>query len=370
KSEEIIIGLEEILFQAEDVVVTGTRTNHLYKNVPIATEVITKKEIENSGANNVKEILLTRSGINTNPSVYGGYELNIFGMDSRNILILIDGQPITGKFYDRVSLDHIATSNVDQIEITKGPSSSLYGSDAMAGVINIITNTNVNNNAIHCSMNYSSPEEIIKSNNLENGTLKYNVSIQKKLSPFLLLINTNLEQISNDKLIKESDIDDITKYSLNSVFQWKPNQLNTIRISNRFYQHFEDGESPLINTLTTIKRNNVSIDHSLDIKDNWILNHIFQRQTYNRNYTETWNAGPEVGTIEIDDLAAEYLDEYEFILNKKINLNNFNVGMETSNGSYKSNRIGINKQYINYHSIFAQYDAHILNDYNVIMGLR
>ena len=42
KSEELIISLEEILFQAEDVVVTGTRTNQLYKNVPIATEVITK----------------------------------------------------------------------------------------------------------------------------------------------------------------------------------------------------------------------------------------------------------------------------------------------------------------------------------------
>ena len=69
-------------------------------------------------------------------------------MDSRNILILIDGQPIIGKFYDRVSLDHIPTSNIDQIEITKGPSSSLYGSEAMAGVINIITNTDVNNNAI------------------------------------------------------------------------------------------------------------------------------------------------------------------------------------------------------------------------------
>ena len=95
KSEELIIGLEEILFQAEDIVVTGTRTNQLYKNAPIATEVITKKDIENSGVNNVKELLLTRAGVNVNSSVYGSYELNILGMDSRNILILIDGQPIT-----------------------------------------------------------------------------------------------------------------------------------------------------------------------------------------------------------------------------------------------------------------------------------
>ena len=94
------------------------------------------------------------------------------------------------------------------------------------------------------------------------------------------------------------------------------------------YQHFEDGESPLINTLTTIKRNNVSIDHSLDIKDNWIFNHIFQRQIYNRNYTETWNAGSESGTVETDDLTDEYLFEYEFTLNKKMDLNNFSSGSD------------------------------------------
>ena len=48
-------------------------------------------------------------------------------------------------------------------------------------------------------------EKASKSNNIKEGTLKYNVSIQKKLSPFLFLINTNLEQISNDKLIKEGN---------------------------------------------------------------------------------------------------------------------------------------------------------------------
>ena len=84
-TEELIIILDEIFFKAENVVVTGTRTNKLYKDVPIVTEVITKIDIEDSGAINVKELLLTRSGVNISPSVYGGSELNIIGMDSRNI---------------------------------------------------------------------------------------------------------------------------------------------------------------------------------------------------------------------------------------------------------------------------------------------
>ena len=86
-TENLMIMLDEIFFQADDVVVTGTRTEKIYKDVPIATEVITKKDIIDSGANDIKELLLARSGININPSVYGAYDVNIRGMDSRNILI-------------------------------------------------------------------------------------------------------------------------------------------------------------------------------------------------------------------------------------------------------------------------------------------
>ena len=122
---------------------TGTRSNKIYKNTPIATEVISKRDLESSGALNIKELLLTQSGISESPSIYGAYDINIQGMDSKNILFLIDGQPVTGKFYNRISLDHISTDNVEKIEITKGPSSSLYGSSAMGGTINIITGYNI-----------------------------------------------------------------------------------------------------------------------------------------------------------------------------------------------------------------------------------
>ncbi len=369
-SEELIITLDEIFFKAEDVVVTGTRTNKLYKDVPIATEVITKKDIENSGSINVKELLLTRSGVNINPSVYGGSELNILGMDSRNILIMIDGQPITGKFYDRVSLDHISIGNIDKIEITKGPSSSLYGSDAMAGVINIITNSNIDDNYLNLYLNYSLPEEVANSTGLINGSKRYKLGGPKHLGDLSISINTNIEQISTDKLIKESDIDNITKYSLSSLFQWKLNKYNTIKFRNSLYQHYENGVSSLIDTKTTIKQNNISLNHNLNIDKDWIFSHIFQRQTYSRNYTEKWNTGPYVGTIETDGLADEYFHEYECTLNKKYNLNSLNLGMETSYASYNNNRIGVDRQFIYANSFFSQYDALINNYYNVIIGLR
>ena len=144
----IIIKLDENFFISEDIVVTGTKSNKIYKNSPIATEVISKRDLENSAALNVKDLLFTQSGISESPSVYGAYDATIQGMDSKNILFLIDGQPITGKFYNRVSLDQISINNIEKIEITKGPSSSLYGSSSMGGTINIITKSIINKNKI------------------------------------------------------------------------------------------------------------------------------------------------------------------------------------------------------------------------------
>ena len=77
--------------------------------------------------------------MSTSVNVDGGVIFNMLGLDSRYILILKDGQPITGRFNNRVDLDQVSTSNIRKIEITKGPGSAVYGTDAMGGVINIIT---------------------------------------------------------------------------------------------------------------------------------------------------------------------------------------------------------------------------------------
>ena len=137
-SIDIDLALKKTFIKMDELVVTATRTKKLHKNVPIATEVINKSEIKRSGATNIADLLAQRSGVSLQTSVEGGSVLNLLGLDSRYILILVDGQPINGKFNNRVSLDQIQTYNVDKIEIVKGPSSSLYGSEAMAGVINII----------------------------------------------------------------------------------------------------------------------------------------------------------------------------------------------------------------------------------------
>ena len=110
--DNIVIRLNETLIQLNNVVVTSTRSGYLLRDVPVATEVIGKKEITESGANTVNELLQQRAGVSTSTNVDGGAIFNMLGLDSRYILILKDGQPITGQFNNRVDLNHISTNRL------------------------------------------------------------------------------------------------------------------------------------------------------------------------------------------------------------------------------------------------------------------
>jgi outer membrane receptor for ferrienterochelin and colicins len=135
----VVVPMTETLLQMNDVVVTSTRSGYLLRDVPIATEVIGTKEINESGATTVSDLLAQRAGVSTSVNVDGGAIFNMLGLDSRYILILKNNQPVTGKFNNRVDLNQVSTNRIKKIEITKGPGSAVYGTDAMGGVINIIT---------------------------------------------------------------------------------------------------------------------------------------------------------------------------------------------------------------------------------------
>lgn len=125
------------------VVVTASRTKELIKNTPAAVEVITQADMKKMGADNVVSALRLAENLNLEASGMVGNEVMLRGMETRHTLILIDGQKQAGEetanttnvyTLSRLNIDHI-----DRIEIVRGPSSALYGSEAMGGVINIIT---------------------------------------------------------------------------------------------------------------------------------------------------------------------------------------------------------------------------------------
>lgn len=126
-----------------EVVVTATRTRKKDIDVPAATTVITAEDIKQSGAANVSDVLSKVDGFvyksfGPNGAAMGAMtnEVNVRGLKG-GALVLMNGNPIAWR--GKYNLDQIPASQIERIEIVKGSGSVLYGSEAVAGVINIIT---------------------------------------------------------------------------------------------------------------------------------------------------------------------------------------------------------------------------------------
>ena len=131
-----IVMVVEIL-DLKNLIITATRNERSLEAIPLPVSVVDDKVIRNSGSNRLSDILSEQTGMTLVSELGTGLQMQ--GFDPDYTLILIDGEPIIGRTGGTLDLTRIALGNVKQIEIVKGPSSSLYGSEALAGVINIIT---------------------------------------------------------------------------------------------------------------------------------------------------------------------------------------------------------------------------------------
>ena len=123
----------------EEVIVTGTKTKRQLSSLPLPAKLISKNEIDEINSSRLKDVLDEQTGIIIVPDFGGGEGIQIQGLDSEYILILIDGLPLIGRQSGTLDLNRIAIGNIEQIEVINGSSSSLYGSEALGGVVNIIS---------------------------------------------------------------------------------------------------------------------------------------------------------------------------------------------------------------------------------------
>lgn len=137
EGQSISVILKEAVYDSGTMVVTATRTRRDIEEVSIPVSVVSEEEIELSGSTRLSDILLEQTGLNIISD--HGTGLQMQGFDPDYTLIMIDNQPVIGRSAGTLNLDRLSVGDVSQIEIVKGPSSALWGSDALAGVINIIT---------------------------------------------------------------------------------------------------------------------------------------------------------------------------------------------------------------------------------------
>lgn len=136
-----IITLTREMHDLEEVVVTGTMKPMSRSESPVSVEVITPALFRKNPSPTLFEAVGMVNGVRPqiNCSVCNTGDIHINGMEGPYTMILIDGMPIVSGLSSVYGLSGIPTSLIEQVEVVKGPGSSLYGSEAMGGIINVIT---------------------------------------------------------------------------------------------------------------------------------------------------------------------------------------------------------------------------------------
>ena len=199
--------------EIKEVVVTATRSQKKLKDVPITVQVVTAEDIKKSQSTDFKTFLENEfSGINFTYNG-GSPNINMMGFGGKYVLFLMNGERMAGETFDNIDYDRIDIDNIERIEIIKGASSSLYGSNAIGGVINIITKDSKSPLDINAGYLYDSSRD--HKLNLSIGTKQKwgNLSISsfyKMREPYIIK-----DRISTGGIYNELNVAGFTNYGIN-----------------------------------------------------------------------------------------------------------------------------------------------------------
>lgn len=228
----INISLEEIELLNE-VVITGTQKPVKRLESPIPVEVYSATFLKKNPAPNIFEALQNVNGVRPqiNCSVCNTGDIHINGLEGPYTLVLIDGMPIVSGLSTVYGLSGIPSSLIDQVEIIKGPASSLYGSEAVGGLINVVTKHPDNAPLLFFDSFGTHWEEY----NLDLG-LKAKVNDKTSM-----LLGVNYYNYSNPIDNNNDNFTDVTLQDRISVFQkwdFKRSQNRVFSLAGRYF--YED----------------------------------------------------------------------------------------------------------------------------------
>ncbi len=162
------------------ITISASRSKVPLEEVAGALTIITRDEIENRNAVYVSEVLQSVPGLNVSQSGGAGAltQVRLRGAEANQVLVLIDGieanDPANGSEFN---FAHLALANIERIEVLRGPQSSLWGSDALSGVINIITTRGTYGKSLRVKNSYGSEDNVEGGLNFLAGTDRFDISM-------------------------------------------------------------------------------------------------------------------------------------------------------------------------------------------------
>ena len=224
------IYLKKDMLYADLVEITSSRKETRLSDSPTLTYVISEKDLQSTaGIDFYQSLQMIIPNIMVSPDFHGT-NLKIQGLDSEYILILVDGDRIAGNTVGNIDFSKFNVDQIKRIEVLKGNASTLYGSNAIGGVINIITKDTQNQQSkININTKYGNYNTI-------NNSLSLNTFFNKISSKTDFLIKSSdgykFETLDSLSLRKRKFKD----YNISQSFKYKKNDLS-IELSGNYYKH-------------------------------------------------------------------------------------------------------------------------------------
>lgn len=355
ETTQLDFELPEDMIHMEAVVVTGTRTPKLLKNSPVVTRMITADDIRKTDATDIRDLLETElPGIEFSYSMNQQVSINMQGFGGMSVLFLVDGERLAGETLDNVDYSRLNLDNIERIEIVKGAASSLYGSNAVGGVVNIITKKATEPWSVNLNTRWGKYKEQRQGGSLGFRTGKFNSM-------------THFQYASVDSYeLGEGDYSKLYgnhSYHLNEHLVYKASEKMHLTAQGGYffrerdyqpaqkdrYRDFNGGLK--MNYMPHDEKNNLEVGYNFDQYDK--SNYYPLKERDIREYSNRQHSGRlvyhhffgEKNTLTVGgDYLNDYLMSYQF----------------TDNGSYTRSVA----------DIFVQNDWNLTDRWNMIMGIR
>lgn len=347
----------------DEVVVTATRTLRQLSSLPMPVLLVPKTDIKRSNSLRLSDILNEQTGLITVPDFGGGEGIQLQGLDSQYTLILIDGVPLVGRSAGTLDLSRVTVGNIKQIEIVKGASSSLYGSEALGGVINIITDTPKYGFRGEANMRTGSL-----------GTTDIGVSFSQRkdklgVSGFMNRYSSN--GFDFDKSTPVNNINPFSNYTFDAKVTYEFSEKLDLIVSGRFFTQRQDNIAQNSSTLE-IYTGESSIDEwntRLTTTYKWSENFEGIFEFYATQYKTEEFLNDSNANLFSDGFFDQRFIRPEFRSTWRKNKNELTTGFglthETLERTFFSKKPIFNAPFA-----FAQYDWQLNKDINVIIGAR
>lgn len=347
----------------QEFVLTGTRNERDISTLPIPTQIISGDMIRKSGQSRLSEIIKEQTGLVTMTSFAGGEGIQIQGMDAAYTMILINGQPLIGRSAGTLDLSRISVQNIERIEVVKGASSCIYGSEALAGVVNIITREPLFNDKLSLTSNYK-----YGSFNTHDASINIGRGVQHlSVELFANYYSTQGYTLSEGQSLPT--VSPFSNFTLQPQLKYKFNNKLNASLNTRWFAQSQDNKS-IIEGKTY-----EGLINSKDLNTTFLLNYRLNNKlklvldAYHTSYKINDNLQDENGLDFAKNFFNQNFTRTEIRSHYTFNKNTLTTGIglnnEVLNRTYFDYEAKLSSQYV-----YSQLEWFFGKKWNSVIGFR